>query len=137
MPEHQYHGNAQTSPAKPEKPNTYDPTRQGLEDLRKADEVRDDMMEDCVYTTISMPPRQFQDYIPVPHDFDLVFPEERIETITSDFQALFRNVKTRDTLDEGEKVTRKARPLESSIGEILVCRNHPVHRSLLILSRSR
>ena len=137
MPEHQYLGNAQTSPAKIEKPNAYDPTRQGLEDLRKADEIRDDMMEDCVYTTISMPPSQFQDYVPVPHDFDLVFPKERIETITSEFQARFRNVKTRDTLEQRENITRKARPLESSICDILVCRNHPVHPSLLILSRSR
>ena len=121
MPAETYHG-VGSSPAKVQKPHTRDPTRQGLDDQRNAEEERDDMMEDCILTAILMSPQQFQEYVPVPADFDIVFPPEKIQEIAEAFQHGFDTTKRSCRADDDaeDKVPGMLPPLERDISNLWV-----------------
>ncbi len=75
-------------------------------------------MEDCIDTTISMTPLQFQEYIPVPDDFETVYPQDRIKEIAEMFKACFTSVMQEQ---DGVKGKKKSRPLEKIVSDIWVC----------------
>ncbi|KAI0739907.1 hypothetical protein C8Q80DRAFT_1357571 [Daedaleopsis nitida] len=80
-------------------------------------------MDDCVHTTIIMTPNQFKEYVPVPADFDTVFPEARIQEIAAAFRegfaAIARSSKPKDGQEEMD-AAGMLKPLERDVTKLWV-----------------
>ncbi|KAI0739918.1 hypothetical protein C8Q80DRAFT_1241018 [Daedaleopsis nitida] len=80
-------------------------------------------MDDCALTTIIMTPNQFKEYVPVPADFDTVFPEARIQEIAAAFRegfaAIARSPKPKDGQEEKD-AAGMLKPLERDVTKLWV-----------------
>ncbi|KAI0739908.1 hypothetical protein C8Q80DRAFT_1357572 [Daedaleopsis nitida] len=79
-------------------------------------------MDDCALTTIIMTPNQFKEYVPVPADFDTVFPEARIQEIAAAFREGFAAIERRPKPeDDKEKdAAGMMKPLERDVTKLWV-----------------
>ena len=117
----------QSSPAKGDRPRTYDHTRQpGIDNQRPADEERENDMDDCVGTSIPHKTSTFQKkYLPVPIDFHARYSKKDIEKI---WMAFKHKIASRQKENDAQKSPttesdEKKRPDERAIVQAWVRTN--------------
>ncbi len=119
MPSQSYSNpSIQSSPAKGEKPRTFDHTRQpGIVDQRKAEEEREDDMDDSVDTSVPLTTSDFQmKYIPLPCDFDVQYPEAKIKEILEAFVGKIASRKAEEAkTSQTTTAAGRKRPLEETV----------------------